>query len=231
MSKQPKPFPSLKRNVGDVKGQQKRQQNSSPFSGTAFSVPAPGVTNVEGDLVFTDGEARSGNFSTYSTGWRLPQNGTPEFNDLRLRGGIIGNDALSNPVEPVAAHADASGFSASAAWSTVMTATVTVPAGFTRALILSLATNASVLNGSGSEDWLYVSANIPAYGGGLPGYVTSSPNVPAGNYGSAYDFRSVVLTGLSGSFTITGQVSTDLGSWGSNASNTANLDASILFLR
>lgn len=150
---------------------------------------------------------------------------------LSLPEGIVDNDALANPLQPATAHADAQNFSASTSWQTIMTVNVTVPAGFTRALILSLNTSVTVLNGSASEDWIYCSASIPAYGGALPGWVVGSPNVPAGKYGTAFDYRAVLLEGLSGSFSISGQVITDIGTWPANISNKGNLDASILFLR
>jgi hypothetical protein len=203
MAALPQPWKSLSDRIYKIEESLKRLQNASPFSGTGLSIPEDGTTQVEGNLWVT------GDFTA---------------------DGKINNDALTAPVVPATAHADAGSFSSGVAWSTKCSVTVPVPSGYTKALVLSLVTAATAKNTTAARDFLYTSASISGMGS-LPGWVLGSPDVPAGAYGVATDYQTVLLTGLSGSFTVEGQISTGFATWAADSGNKMNLDISLLFLR
>lgn len=218
MARMPDPWKSLSDRIYRIEEALKRLQNGSPFSGTG--VHPNGSQGLDSD-----------NYIAGSSGFSLNGGtGNAEFNDLTLRGGIIGNDALTNPLEPARAHADAVNYAVPNSFGTVMSVTVPVPDGFTRALLLSLAIQASALNTSASIGWMYATGHIAGYSFG--GWTVGSPDTSPGKTAVTYDLTTQLLTGLSGSFTIEGQLSTNGGgTWSASAVNVANMDASILFLR
>lgn len=217
MSAKPDPFRSLPREILKDRAASKNSRNASPFFGTG--VHPNGEDGLDSD-----------NFVTGVSGFSLNGGtGNAEFNDIILRD--LPNSMLANPIVPGNAHADASNFSLSPTWATKCSVTVPVPSGFTQALILAVATGATARNTTASIDFFYASVSISAASGSLPGWVLGSPDVNPGTYGVTQDFRTVLLTGLSGSFTIDGQVNTAYGTWTADSGNKMNLDASILFLR
>lgn len=229
MAQMPDPFPSLLARIKRMEDRLNQRLASSPFFGTGVHPDGNGGLVVEGLLNVTSGEVKSGDYVPGSAGWHLAANAVPEFNDIILRD--LPNSMLANPIVPANAHADASNFSLSTSWVTKCSVTVPVPSGFTQALILAVSTGATAKNTTGSDDFFYASVSISALSGSLPGWVLGSPTVPAGKYGVTQDYSTVLLTGLSGSFTIDGQISTAFASWATDSGNKMNVDASILFLR
>jgi hypothetical protein len=205
------------------------------LANTGLSVPGPGVTQVDGSLVVQNGEAKSGNYVAGSAGWHLDHAGNAEFNDLTLRGGIIGNDALTNPVTPQAVYDSVQNFSLSTTLTNIRTTNVTVPSGFTKAAVQltvrAYATNPNTTGGNNGAggDYLYAQANI----NGFNGYAL--PTGVSGSNGSGTNVSTfaVVLTGLTPGGTISLQcaVQTGLLSWAANANNTVDLSSSISWYR
>lgn len=180
-----------------------------------------------GDLVIDpDGAAQSSDFVAGATGWRLTGD-SAEFNDLILRGGIIGNDALANPVDIAGAGDSQSGFSVTTTATLYAQAALTVPEGYTRAIIQALAT-ATAANTSADADFLYVRAVINAAGGG-----ENYARVAANGYGTAAATAIRTLTGLVGgqSIPVGCRLRTNNGSWPAFTGNISNIDAIAIFLR
>lgn len=216
MGKQPDPIPSLLTRLRKIEAWMARKDSSSPFYGTGMHPNGAGGLD-------------SDNFVTDVSGYRLAE--TPEFNDVKLRGGIIGNDALSEPVRAARLHDDATGFAVGTGQGAViLSASVTVPAGYTQAIVLNLSVAATAINTTGSTDWLYAYGKV---NNTSTGWQIGSADVPAGAAGVAYDISSNHITGLASgsSLTVTGLVSSGLAAWSASGSNVANIDAAILFLR
>jgi hypothetical protein len=214
-------FAELRAEIEDLK------RNQGRLTGSGMSVPGPGITQVDGSLVVQGGEAKSGNYAPGTAGWHMGSDGTAEFKDITLYD--LPNSMLASPVAPAVAHADASDFSlTSGANQTLATATVPVPAGYSRALVSATA-GISAFNPTASPDYLFAVAyiqNDTVRGWSLPVTVNSLDS------GCANHTATALLTGLSGSFTIRAAGSTQSGTWNTEVSgNVANIDATVLFLR
>jgi hypothetical protein len=170
------------------------------------SVPAKygiGVYDpVSGDSMFF-GESvagvqfDSGNYVPGVSGFNITPDGNAEFNQLTLRNGIVGDAALANPVEPRVIYNSVSGQNGSGSYVALGTVTVTVPTGFTRALV-TVAAVAGASCGGGGGTYLETYAAIagdssPAESIWIPAGVGSSMAVPFAD----------LLTGVSGTFTVT----------------------------
>lgn len=215
MSKLPTLRPSLTDYLHEERRQARRQANSSAFARSGSSVTAEGETTVDGTLNVTGNLEVSGHAAITGT--------------LSLPAGIIDNAALTSPVAPAVGHDDAYNFALTPAWSTVAQITVTVPAGYTRALVIATG-NASCKNPTAGQDYLWASVGIGS--GTSPGYAMRSA-IGAANYGSATNASTRLLTGLTGggTFTVYLDLSTDIANWSASVFNSANLDAAITFLR
>ena len=214
MAALPEPWKSLSSRIYKIEETLKGLLNRSPFFGTGMH--ANGAGGIDSD-----------NFEADTAGWRLAE--TPEFNDLKLRGGIVGNGALTNPVVPAVAHADAVDFTVpTTANATRATATIPVPDGYTRAMVTAHA-HASCFNPNAGADYLFVVAWIQddtTRGWGMP--VTIGPNESATTSQTA----TALLTGLSGSFTVKVALSSVNAAFTTSTSgNVCNIDATVLFLR
>lgn len=149
MGKLPETGPSLQRYLRRQARQAQRQAQSSGFARSGTSVTAEDVTQVDGTLnvagnLNVSGPAAIGGtlgvtgpatFSgTTSIGGNAAITGT-----LSLPAGIINNAALANQVSPaVAASVTQTGWATTTSLVTKATTTVTVPAGFTSALVTAL---------------------------------------------------------------------------------------------
>lgn len=228
MAALPEPWKSLRRALEVLSERVKKLENTSPFSGTGLSVPGSGLVQADGELVVNGpidvhGDA---NFDGDTTiGGNAAITGT-----LSLPAGIINNDALAEPLRVARLHDDASSFTVpTGVGAAILSASVPVPAGFSQAIVLNLAAAVTAINSTASTDFLYI---YGAVNGSAVGWQIGSPDVPAGTSGVAYDLSSQHLTGLAGgTLTVTATVSTGFATWAPNASNVANLDAAVLFLR
>jgi len=146
---------------------------------------------------------------------------------LGLPSGIIPTDALSDPLVISTAGVSQNNFAVSTAGDVFATATVTIPAGYSRADI-QCSVVAGAINDTANPDYLYVASSINAVGG------TETPQAAAsgGGYCAAPANGIRSLTGLSGG-TITVGCSIRAGSagWSMNASNFANMTAVVFFRR
>jgi hypothetical protein len=172
-----------------------------------------GSLDVQGPATFEGTTTIGGNASITGT--------------LSLPAGIIGNDALTSPVFPAAAHADATNFDLATGVNVEkVRATVAVPAGYTKALVMATA-SMSNQNSNTSADDMYVTCNINGAVSGWAGQETVGP----GERGFVMNSASVVLTGLSSSFYIAAKASSSTYAWPANINATTNVDAIVLFLR
>ena len=160
------------------------------------TVDASGITVSGGKLVVDgSGVAESGNYTPGSAGWALQPNGNAEFNNLTLRGGIIGNDALANPITFGSADHAIASINLPNATSVLTSANIAVPAGFTTAAVLVSVPGGCTATAS-SASGLQAVASVTAptavdgdiiAGGPLAGQAMTIPATLA-----------AVLTGLSG---------------------------------
>ena len=181
------------------------------------------------------GGIESDNFVAGASGYKFDYTGNAEFNDLTLRGGIIGNDALTNPTAPGVVWADLHNFGLSTTLTNKLTSTITVPAGFTTAAV-SVVGRCFVYNpnttggydGAGG-DYLFAQTNVAGYNG------NTLPLAMSGSNGSATAVSpfSTVLSGLTpgGSFTVQMAASTYYAPVAADPGNTIELSGSILWFR
>jgi hypothetical protein len=181
-----------------------------------------------------NGGIDSDNFAAGTSGYSFKADGNAEFNDLTLRGGIIGNDALTNPVVPGSVWSEASNFTVSPTWTTVIATDVTVPAGCTAASIHAQGRVTAFYNNAGTGsgvDYLFAHLYVSSYSSGF------YPKAATDNGGSGTNqvFRDAVLTGLTpgSTFAIDLQASTNFNTWTSPSSpgNQATLGATIQWYR
>ena len=209
----PDPFPSL---LARIKRIEERLNNrGSVFSGTG--VHPNGNQGLDSD-----------NFVTGSSGFSLNGGtGNAEFNDITLRN--LPNSALANPVLPVRLHDDAQNFAATTTDTVILTASTPVPAGYTQVLVLNFAVAVTAFNSSAATDFLYANALIN--GVNPPGWQIGSTEVVSAGTGVAYQIATDFRSGISGTLTFSGTVSSGSGTWAADMSNVANLDVAMLFLR
>jgi hypothetical protein len=221
------PWFDLRKRLKGIDEQIRRLRNTSPFAGTGFTVAADGVTQVNGSLVVQSGETKSGNFAAGSTGWHLDHTGNAEFNDLTLRGGIIGNSALTNPVSTGQAFVGTSGFGLSVAGAWLLTRTATVPTGFDTCTVSAFGRVAAI-NSTGTGDGLYSTLDVNGSGGNQ-----FSTYVPAGQASTSTVGFSTTLTGLTAGASVVTRLfaSTGIASWAANGANGADLSVTYLWTR
>lgn len=106
------------------------------------------------------------------------------------------------------------------------TATVTVPAGFTKAQVWAFS-DAMALNSTASPDYLYVGTKINTYDGG-ENYIGCQPG-----YANSVSHSAVTaLTGLTGGDPITCNVTSNtLAPWAANAANLWRIQVVVIFSR
>jgi hypothetical protein len=146
---------------------------------------------------------------------------------LNLPAGIIGNEALANPLKTGSAGFTASNQSFNTTTTDYGTQPITVPAGFTNAVVMN-GVSAGAVNSTTAGAYLYVAAGIDGVGGGeMPTYAN------AGYYASASAFAIRTLTGLTAGATINAsvQVRTSSGAWAAASGNVANINAVAIFYR
>lgn len=222
MSARPDPWYDLRSRLKAIEEQLRRQRNTSPFSGTG--IHPNGHQGLDSD-----------NFVHGVSGYSFQgDTGNAEFNDLTLRGGIVGNDALTNPVLPGSVWVTASNFTVSPSWNTVINYNAIVPPGVTSAEIHAQARVTAFYNNAGTGagvDYLYGILYVAALNSDFyPLAVTDN-----GGSGTNHVFRTAVLTGLTpgASVNFQFQVSSSSVTWTAPSSpgNQAKLGASIRWYR
>lgn len=133
-------------------------------------------------------------------------------------------EVINAQVYPVAVHSEAEGFTLYAGTNaTITSATVPVPAGYSRALVYATAT-LSAINSTATPDFVSVGIRI---NGVSDGYSTRC-GVLSGSAGALSSTDASLIDG--GSVTIEARASTDYGVWFHEYS-VVSLDAMVIFLR
>lgn len=146
---------------------------------------------------------------------------------LDLPAGIIGNEALTSPVQIGTATNGVGSYAITTTSTVRASVTLTVPEGFTEAVVIANPT-AMGFNSTASPDYLYAQAIIQTYNGGE--IYTSAP---AGvGVGLASPFQ-MTITDLTGGDDITVSVATrtNNATWAASTGNQANIYAIAYFLR
>jgi len=218
-----------------------RLADSSAFARSGTSVAAEGVTTVDGDLIIDGTESVNGPLAVHGTatfdgdttiGGNAAITGT-----LSLPAGIIDNAALASPVSAQVLYIDADNLTVNTPpyGAAKVNTTVTVPAGFTRAVV-SVVARLSVYNqhttggsnGTGG-DFVYCQVSIGAiYGNSIGTVVLGSGDV-------AYDVTplSTVITGLTGgdTFVVAVYGEVDFVNMAASVWNEATASGTIIWLR
>lgn len=214
MAALPEPWKSLRAKLEAIAERVRKLENRSPFFGTGMH--ANGSGGIDSD-----------NFVTGTSGYSFKSDGNAEFNDLTLRGGIIGNDALTNPVIPQSVwKGTTSNFGLAVAWSTLVTQNLTVPSGVTSVQIIGFVRLVAT-NTTASKDYLYSDFDIAGQSSG--GFATP---VEAGDPGTSFCSFARTLTGLTpgSTVTLTASGSTGFASW-SSTDNVCQISASVTWYR
>ena len=198
-------------------------QGGLTVAGGAININGGALNVLNGDLTVSGtGNAKSGNYVAGTSGWKLAPNGNAEFNDLTIRGGIIGNDALTAPAT-FGSYGNYGNNTLTVAGSYLHSGTIAVPAGYSRALVIC---NVSIggTNSTGGPDNIYAAAEI---NGVQPVAIASgAANGYAMSVGAAYA-RS--LTGLSGgTIAVKAWGATDVAGW---TGGNGHVSAVAIFLR
>lgn len=184
------------------------------------------VTN--GDVVVSGGNVQSGNFMAGSAGYRLRSNGNAEFNDITLRGGIVGNDALASPISPARAHAQATNFSLTTTAVQKASVSITVPSGYSRALALATISATAVNKWTGQDFFAgYADVNVAGSPGGYLAAADGQSGYAIGISHTEID----LVTSLGATIQFRAMLQSGSHSWAADPFNTVNLDALVLFLR
>ena len=147
---------------------------------------------------------------------------------LSLPAGIVDNDALASPVKPQYIFASGTGFALATTDAAVASSTITVPAGFTSAVV-SVVGRVYATNPNAGYDYLITVSKIDGTGcANLPLLVGGS-----GGSGIVVAPYSRVLTGLTGggTFVVEVRAYANTAAWAANAQNTAELSGTILWFR
>jgi hypothetical protein len=213
--------------------QELRQQIQQLAAANPFA--AMGVRPMADGLIVEGYETVNGPLDVNGT---MNVDGNSTFNGamsitgaLNLPAGIIGNDALTNPIFTSAGYGDANGFEVPNSETTVASATITIPTGYTKATVTGIGA-IYLYNSDAAADFGYgrvyidwpsgpsnFGAKIPFALGGSGGSGNSSPN------------RLVEKTGLSGgSITVRLVADSDNGV-PAHAANQATINALIIFTR
>lgn len=199
----------------------KSLENRSPFFGTGMRPDGQGGV-VSNDF---DGDLSVGNAGT--KGWAL-NSAAAAFGSLFLRPGSVGNDSLANPVAPQYVYDYTSNFALSTTIAHIRRTTITVPPGFTSAVV-NVTGRVYAVNGTAGLDYLYAQTNISGFNGlALPLPVSAS-----GGSGTNVSPFAVVLSGLTpgGTFSIDVDAQTAFGAWDANTANTMDVSGTILWFR
>jgi len=146
---------------------------------------------------------------------------------LDFPAGSVSDTALANPVQTATASNGVTNYAIDTTSTVRASVTLTVPAGFTRAIITATATAMGTNSGT-APDYLYCSAIVAGVNGGE---LYSSAAAGLG-VGLAAPFNPT-LTGLSSGQTITVGVATRAGTatWTAATANQASISATAIFLK
>lgn len=212
------------RKLQDLEGEQKRQAAANPFA-------AMGIRPMPDGLIVEGYETVNGPLDVNGT---MDVSGNAEFSGnmkiagtLDLPAGIIGNEALASPVKQIAVYSDADGFTLTPAEQDFCVTTLTVPEGFTEAMVVATGT-VNTYNTNAASDYLWARVYINTGFGRRMFALMDATSGPA----SLTVNKQVQLTGLTGGETITCKIK--LASQVANVtspSNGASMNAFATFTR
>jgi hypothetical protein len=155
-------------------------------------------------------------------------NGNVNINgNLSVPIGSITNAALQAPVSPLATHAGTNNFGlATGANVELLRATISVPSGYTRALVYETATMHAWNNNTSPDDG-YLTTSINGAGFGASSQTTAA----AGGSICIPSTGSILLTSLGATFYVSALASSGSLAWAVNSNNFVNLDVMTIFLR
>lgn len=212
------------RELRDVRRLLQQVMAANPLATAGISAVPDGIIvqgseTVNGPLTINGASVFNGNSDI---------NGSMFINGpLHLQPGSIENDALTSPLSAQTAHADVSDFALNTGANAEMVrATVAVPAGYTKALVMASASLGN-RNPNAFVDDMYVDCRI---NGAVSGW-SSQTSVIAGKVGFVVNVGAALVTGLSGSFYIAANASSGTTPWAANGAAAINVDAIVLFLR
>lgn len=220
-------FPSedaLVRELRDIKRTQQQQAAANPLAAAGIDAVPDGIVvqgsevvngplDVNGTMTVDGNATFSGNMTIAGT--------------LNLPAGIIGNEALESPVKQTAVYADADGFTLTPAEQDFCVTTITVPDGFTEAMVVATGT-VNTYNTNAASDYLWARVYINSGFGRRMFALMDATSGPA----SLTVNKQVQLTGLVGGETITCKIK--LASQVANvtsSSNGASMNAFATFTR
>jgi len=223
MGAQPEPWRTLSAEIRKLREQVRRLGNASAFTGTG--VHPNGDQGLDSD-----------NFVPGTSGFSLHGGtGNAEFNDLTLRGGIIGNEALSNPVRGDSAYTAASGFALTTTGATPLASqSWLTPAGFTTADILIVG-RVFAYNSTAGLDYLQARSRVYVPSTGAQGYGIAMPVAVTGGSGSGKNDSpiSIKVENLAAGQEIRLEVQgwTSFAGWAANGGNMADVSGQIIWTR
>jgi hypothetical protein len=146
---------------------------------------------------------------------------------LDLPGGIIGNDALANPIITETSSNYLNNYAVDTISTVRVSLTFVVPDGFTQAVVMANPTGMAQ-NTTATTDYLYVQAVVNGVNGGEM-YTAAGPGLAVG---IASPFHTTIY-GLTGGQEIPIAVATrtGFGTWPASTANQANIYATVLFFR
>lgn len=106
------------------------------------------LDGATGNLIIDKGDVRSGNYVAGSAGWNLAPSGDAEFNALTLRAGIVGNDALANPVAFAGNKGSVNAVLPPTSYGTACTADLTIPSWAGSVVVMATASISATSSGS-----------------------------------------------------------------------------------
>lgn len=226
----PRAIRDLQREVQQLRAE--RSIESTSIGQGGIEVTGGSINVIDGDLtVAGGGVAKSGNFASGTDGWQLSGDGNLEVNDITLRGGIIGNDALSSAVL-IEVDEQLENFVAPTTdgMHTFASLTFVVPDGFTQAAIICSAW-VMVSTGNGSPSSVEYLTVLSVDGVSSPGFDLGA--LPAaGRSARLAGSDATKLTGLVPSYAVVCSLGAAVSLHGGTAgSGIAYINAQVTWLR
>jgi hypothetical protein len=181
--------------------------------------------------------ARSLNAAKVSAGGQLTVAGTLAVDgNITLPAGSIPNQALASPVYPVAAYQIGSGYALATATGAGgggpvrATCSITVPPGYTQALITATANDYGYNTGAGVD---YLNAYLIINDLANSAAWAPSSTAPVNTGAAATVTATALLSGLTsgGQLTIKSKPFSTYGAWPASSSNSTTVSAVVMFLR
>jgi len=223
----------------DQRRQAGRQANSSSFNRSGMSATAEGETTVDGDLIIDGTETVNGPLAVHGTaafdgnttiGGNAAITGT-----LSLPAGIIDNDALANPLKAQYIYNTTSGYAVTTTETTRASVTVTVPAGFTAAVV-SVMGRVDGRNSNTTGGWNATGGDLlhtRAWIAGGTGQDMDLSVLGSGDHAVSVMPFAAVLTGLTpgDTFILAAKVWSEYQNWAAHAKNIAEISGTVTWYR